>query len=249
MHLRALVPACLGLIFLLASIPAAGQHPYPLGENSQCIDCHDDHATGNHVHPAVKSGCASCHQVENRNQETYVVLRKEKAALCFGCHQPVAFSYPHFPYTSGMCTRCHNPHASENAHLLRAKVNEVCLQCHLRKTDSVPSPYMPTISLVSDNQAGHPYERHPVGKVRDPLSGDEMSCLSCHVAHGGVQVHLLKMGAAIPEDALNQVTETNDICRKCHLRLWGLDGDAGARKKNKKRDNRGVGGGPGAPLR
>jgi len=37
-------------------------------------------------------------------------------------------------------------------------------------------------------------------------------------------LHYLKMGAEIPEDALNQNTETKDMCHKCHLILWGLDG-------------------------
>jgi hypothetical protein len=39
-----------------------------------------------------------------------------------------------------------------------------------------------------------------------------------------MKVHLLKMAAAIPEDALNQNTETKDLCRQCHLRMWGLEG-------------------------
>ena len=234
MHVCARFVGCMGAIFLLASHAYAQQHPFPMTENSECQECHADHAAGRHVHPAVKSGCLSCHKVENRQDATYVVLKEEKGKICFGCHQPVTFSYPHFPYTSGMCTRCHNPHTSENTHLLRAKVNELCLQCHLRRVDSVPSQYMPTITLVSDNQIGHPYERHPVSKVRDPLTGDEMSCMSCHDAHGGTQLHLLKMGAAIPEDALNQVTETNDMCRKCHMRLWGLEGYSAGKKKGKK---------------
>jgi hypothetical protein len=40
------------------------------------------------------------------------------------------------------------------------------------------------------------------------------------------------MASEIPEDALNQNTETNDMCRKCPMRLWGLDGSTG-NKKNK----------------
>jgi predicted CXXCH cytochrome family protein len=225
----------MGAILLLGSYLYAGEHPFPVTENSNCLECHTDRAVGNHAHPAVKSGCVSCHKIEDRQDATYVVLKEQKASLCFGCHQPVAFSYPHFPYRSGMCTHCHNPHTSESAHLLRTKVNELCLQCHLRRANSVPSQYMPTITLVNDNEVGHPYERHPVAKVRDPLTGGEMSCLSCHDAHGGAQLHLLKMGAAIPEDALNQVTETNDICRKCHMRLWGLDSYSGGTGKAKKK--------------
>jgi len=43
------------------------------------------------------------------------------------------------------------------------------------------------------------------------------------------------MASEIPEDALNQNSETKDMCHKCHLRLWGLDGaEYGKRNKKKK---------------
>lgn len=212
----------------------AGLHPVPIDEDSNCLECHADHATGDHVHPAIQRGCTSCHRVENRGDATYVALKPGKSILCDECHRPATFLYPHFPYASGMCTRCHNPHTSPNPRLLRAKVNELCLKCHLRSPDSVPSRSMPTIVLAVNNSMGHPYERHPVSGSRDPLTGGEMSCISCHLAHGGTKLHLLKMGAEIPEDALNQNTETKEMCNKCHLMLWGLDG-AGSGKKNKNR--------------
>lgn len=214
----------------------AGQHPVPIEAGSQCVDCHADHASGVWVHAAVKQGCASCHQVENRRDGTYVELKPAKSVACFECHEPKAYSYSHLPYSSGMCIKCHTPHSSANPHLLRSKVNEVCLSCHLRRPDSVPSQYMPTIALVSDNSMGHPYERHPVSQVRDALTGEEMSCMSCHLPHGGMQPHLLRMGAEIPEDAMNQNVETNDMCRKCHMRMWGLDRFL-PKKKHKAKGN------------
>ena len=210
----------------------AGLHPTRVDENSNCLECHADHATGDHVHAAVKRGCNSCHSIENREDASYVVLKPAKSLVCFECHQPETLLYPHLPYASGMCTRCHDPHVSANPWLLRAKVNELCLKCHLRTPESVPSRYLPTIALTDNNRMGHPYERHPVSGSHDPLTGGEMSCISCHLAHGGTKPHHLKMGSEIPEDALNQNTETKDMCRKCHLALWGLDGAAG--KKNKK---------------
>jgi len=213
----------------------AGVHPTPVDENTNCLACHADHATGDHVHPAVQLGCTSCHTIENREDASYIVVKQSKTIICFECHGPEVFSYAHFPYASGDCLRCHNPHAAANPRLLRAKVNELCLKCHQRSPESVPSHYMPTIELTADNRLGHPYERHPVRGSRDPLTGDELSCISCHRAHGGGKLHLLKMGSEIPEDALNQNTETNDMCRKCHLILWGLDGATSAKKhKNKK---------------
>jgi hypothetical protein len=41
------------------------------------------------------------------------------------------------------------------------------------------------------------------------------------------------MGAEIPEDALNQNTEVRDMCEKCHMKLWGVEG-AGTQRKRKK---------------
>jgi len=41
------------------------------------------------------------------------------------------------------------------------------------------------------------------------------------------------MGTEIPEDALNQNTETRDMCEKCHMKLWGREGAATQRKKKK----------------
>ncbi len=211
----------------------AGSHPTPVDGNSDCLECHADHANGGHIHPAVNLGCTSCHRIENHKNATYVVLKTAKGEVCFECHKPESFSYQHLLYASGMCLRCHDPHSSANPRMLRAKVNDLCLSCHLRTPESVPSRYLPTIELTADHSRGHPYERHPVSGSRDPLNGGEMSCLSCHMAHGGRQPHLLKMAAEIPEDALNQNTETKDMCRECHLKLWGLEG-APAGKKHKK---------------
>ena len=224
----------LPLWLLGACLCYAGAHPTRVDETSNCLECHADHAKGDHVHPAVTLGCTSCHSIENREGTSSVVLKPTKTVVCLECHQPQTFSYSHLPYASGMCTRCHDPHVSTNPRLLRAKANELCLRCHLRTPESAPSRYMPTIALTNNNSMGHPYERHPVSGSRDPLTGGEISCMSCHLAHGGAQLHLLKMGAEIPEDALNHNTETKDMCRKCHLMIWGLEGSATGKKHKKK---------------
>ncbi len=210
----------------------AGEHP-PLDAQSQCVDCHADHAEGKYVHGALKQGCLACHVIENRNEVTFIGQKPSKSILCLECHKAESFEYTHLPYESAMCTRCHSPHVSSKAHLLRANVNEICLRCHLQNPQRVASRYLPTITLSSDNRIGHPYATHPVAGVLDPLTGDEMSCTSCHRAHGGMQAHLLKMGAEIPEDALNQNTETKDMCRKCHMRMWRVDGDPKRDKKSR----------------
>jgi predicted CXXCH cytochrome family protein len=230
--------ARLGLTVILASLLApclcyAGAHPTKVDDHTDCLACHADHKKAAYIHAPVKQGCLSCHTIENHNGETDVVLKSESAVICRECHAPEIPTRTHFPYGSGMCTRCHSPHGADNPRLLRAKVNGLCLECHLRNSKVPQSRYMPTIDLSLNNSMGHPYERHPVSGALDPLTGTEMSCLSCHLAHGGTKLHYLKMGSEIPEDALNQNTETNDMCHKCHMRLWGLD-TSPRNKKNKK---------------
>ena len=226
---------CVLLTCPLGALCQAGAHPTRIDEKSNCLECHAEYAAGDHVHPAVQRGCISCHSVEQRDDATYVVLKPTKSVICLECHPMAALVNPHFPYASGMCLRCHTPHSSPDPGLLRAKVNQLCLDCHLLSPKNASSRYMPLIELTADNRRGHPLQNHPVCGTRDPLSGTEMSCISCHRAHGGGKLHYLKMGSEIPEDALNQNTETKDMCRKCHLALWGLDDNASGRKRNRKK--------------
>jgi len=220
------------LLFLTSSFSYAGMHPIRVASNTNCVECHADHAKGVYVHTPVKQGCLECHVVTEREDATYILLKPAKSVICRDCHEMKEPMRAHFPYGSNMCLRCHNPHAANDPRLLNAKVNEICLECHLRRPGQLSSQYIPTITLSLNNTMGHPYERHPVSGVIDPLTGTEMSCMSCHLAHGGTMPHYLKMAAEIPEDALNQNVETNDMCHKCHMRLWGLDNSTKKKKKN-----------------
>lgn len=220
-----------------AQICLAGPHPVRVDGRTNCADCHADHAAGDHVHPALKSGCTTCHAIENHEDASYIAVPPRESNGCRKCHPSAAVAHPHFPYASGMCTRCHDPHASQYPRLLRAKVNDLCLDCHLQSAAKHASQYLPTIELTTDHRLGHPYDRHPVTGAPDPLSGEEMSCISCHLSHGGNKVHQLRMGAEIPEDALNHNTETRDMCVKCHMKLWGIDGSASKGHKKKKAFN------------
>lgn len=75
MTLSARLPLCCMSVFLLGSCPCyAGAHPTRLDDNSNCLECHADDATGIHVHAAVKRRCTAGHSLENREDASYVVL-------------------------------------------------------------------------------------------------------------------------------------------------------------------------------
>ena len=83
------------LAFLVSScVCYAGSHPVRVDQNSNCLECHADHATGDHVHPAVTLGCTSCHSIDNRDDATYVVLKPAKGVACFECHEPGVVPVP-----------------------------------------------------------------------------------------------------------------------------------------------------------
>ena len=215
----------------------AAEHPTRIEENSNCFECHANKVEGKYVHTAIKQGCTVCHVIENKGDTTYVTV-KQSPSVCFACHQQEVFLYEHLPYSSGWCLRCHDPHASGSPNLVRGNVNDLCLACHLKYPESVASRDLPTIVLTVDRIMGHPYAQHPVSGKPDALTGLELSCVSCHTPHGGAKRPLLKMGEQIPEDAVNQTTETNDMCRKCHMVLWGVAPNLSAKKKNKKGDEK-----------
>lgn len=225
---------CIFVSLKMLHLCFAAEEVSPPKADSVCLQCHSGYTSGEHVHQAIQLGCESCHKVEKSSGGTYVVLKGTESG-CRDCHRLETPIHLHFPYAAGMCLRCHTPHSSTKPTLLRSNINEICLECHLQQPGRTPSASMPTIELTQGNTVGHPYLRHPVTEVPDPLQGGEMSCLSCHLGHGGTKPHLLKMGAQIPGDAINQTTETRDMCEACHLRLWGLPEGNARRKHNKQK--------------
>ena len=55
-------------------------------------------------------------------------------SICLGCHSDmrrIARSPCHHqPAFAQGCATCHTPHGGDNDHLLRAKGNALCLECH-----------------------------------------------------------------------------------------------------------------------
>jgi predicted CXXCH cytochrome family protein len=136
----------------------------------------------------------------------------------------------HQPAFAQGCATCHTPHGGDNDHLLRAKGNALCLECH--GPDSVPQRddaehlltiFNGAVKLPDDyyqkNKVailplrfglGHPVEYHPVSDVMDPVNQSKvktpLSCLSCHQAHASLQPDLL-----VKDQANNMA-----FCDNCH---------------------------------
>jgi predicted CXXCH cytochrome family protein len=99
-------------------------------------------------------------------------VKKNTMDLCIECHPGAAAMSQkenvHMPVRLGLCTACHNPHASKHSGLLGYKTGELCFNCH-------------------DPRKGFTGEvvHQPVGQG---------NCLACHDAHSTDAPGLLKKG-------------------------------------------------------
>jgi DmsE family decaheme c-type cytochrome len=148
--------------------------------SSGCVACHP-HARGEfsrpYTHPmhasvdgsgAAGLQCASCHNPHGgRNADS---LKRDGAGemVCVSCHTDKRgpFVYTHPALVVGSCTSCHEPHGSANAAMLqRARVQQLCLECHTGTPGS---------TLGSQPPSFH-----------DLRSPRYQNCTTCHVAiHG-----------------------------------------------------------------
>lgn len=192
-----------------ASAQETLEHPYIEAKDVKpetCLTCHPETKQGKFVHTAVKMGCPECHHIVTGKSHTTITLFALGSNLCAKCHEARVDPVLHGPYKNGECLICHEPHVSDFKAQIRADVNSVCLECHAPKPQagSTVSLYglqtiskaefeaAPKIDLDPSLRFGHPRPAHPVAGVPDPLhSGENMSCLSCHVPHASTLAHLL----------------------------------------------------------
>jgi predicted CXXCH cytochrome family protein len=170
--------------------------------NELCFKCH---LTGSkwmdsaYVHAPVDSlDCTVCHDPHGDKYKNFL-WADGKLDLCLACHidKKKLFSI-NSPFQSihgiikgGGCTFCHDPHASEHELQLREKINTLCIGCH------------PAIEATEGN---HPVAGHPMDGEDDPSRpGREISCTSCHDAHGSGYSNLLLGDYA-----------DSQLCLRCH---------------------------------
>lgn len=101
------------------------------------------------MHQAISYGCVTCHtavdasvlphKITNRHPRG---LSSKQKRLCYSCHEQAAFMKKnvHGAILCG-CTSCHNPHSSEEAHLLKAGEPDLCMQCHDHSVVMAKTPH------------------------------------------------------------------------------------------------------------
>ncbi len=170
--------------------------------------CHATLLKGQSIHPVAES-CSGCHESTatphpQKGQKTFK-LTQELPDLCTTCHPSIADQRNvHFPVAQGLCTACHNPHASAEPKLLTAHGEQVCLPCH---------------SQIAETING--------ARVSHPALLTAQACVACHSPHSSNESHLLRQPVkdtcvtchdnVIPKNATVLHGPNNDgNCARCH---------------------------------
>jgi DmsE family decaheme c-type cytochrome len=217
---------------------------YPVGK-ARCTSCHDPHGSDNagilyaNVHrPMANKMCNQCH--EEATSPMPFATKRKGFELCRGCHSALfndVFSKNriHWPLVDkNGCLHCHNPHAAPEKPLLKAKVADVCGECHADSIEkqkrsltkhapvnqgqctSCHSPHASNNVFLFEQTSAidlcktcHDYKQHsthPVGPTAiDPRNGNaSVACTSCHDPHGTENKHML------------WYPTVSEMCVQCH---------------------------------
>jgi DmsE family decaheme c-type cytochrome len=139
-----------------------------------CGSCHAgpvaSHLSKPFSHRLGRGGmeCASCHDPHGAPGRRMLKETRAAELPCLSCHTDKRgpFVFEHVQGVTGDCLTCHENHGSSNPkHLIRAKVSQLCLECH-----STLSPG----ALGSQPPSFH-----------DMYSPRYQNCVNCHTAiHG-----------------------------------------------------------------
>jgi predicted CXXCH cytochrome family protein len=170
--------------------------------------CHATLLKGQSVHP-VAENCSICHEATDtphpkKGGNTFK-LTQELPDLCTTCHPAIADkSHVHFPVSQGLCTACHNPHASKYPKLLNAEGQQVCLPCHPQIADTINDSRVSHPALLTEQACATCHSPHASDYDYLLLQPVKDTCLTCH-------------DSVIPKNATVLHGPNNDgKCTRCH---------------------------------
>ncbi|WP_153916700.1 DmsE family decaheme c-type cytochrome [Shewanella sp. TC10] len=152
--------------------------------------------------PMAKLQCETCHgpQGKHRGKNEPMINFGDKAnvsstlqdSVCLSCHQNthrMNWDGSDHERADIACADCHNVHSASDPILAPTSQAQECATCHRREQADF------------NKRSAHP--------LADVHMGSEMTCTSCHSAHGSLTESSLK------------ATSINDACYQCHAEKRG----------------------------
>jgi predicted CXXCH cytochrome family protein len=189
--------------------------------DSDCSSCHDVHShnkqaklikTNQHM-PFKSHQCGTCHKPNSTE------LIKPERQLCTMCHSkdlatdPTDGSQLHGAVKQGMCTGCHNPHASDSkkAYWKDEKLAYACFTCHSSVEYQVTATHRHKPVEGLDCMSCH--KPHMSKESKLLVKSEDEICKQCHKEHALMHPMLKKADGKPVIDPIRKGTLT---CTSCH---------------------------------
>lgn len=194
-------------------------------DEANCTSCHNPHSFDRarklirKTEHAPFRKCGTCHVASEGTVKP--ALLKPQKQLCLGCH-PAAKIMPektadgkpikgHAPVQQGLCTTCHNPHASDRETLMKDRVDNACFMCHSKTEDETLRPFEHKPVTTGNCLLCHSPHGSPNDKllVKPPLE----QCQPCHATQMKFS-HPVGMRGNKP--VIDPTTKKMLTCARCH---------------------------------
>jgi predicted CXXCH cytochrome family protein len=142
--------------------------------------CHTDFFKKKHIHPGASKGttCVKCHKPVEPGKHAFKPTPANKSEQCYACHDEDEFKSAavHKPVQAGSCTKCHDPHQSDQAKLLRKPAPQLCFGCHDEDEFKGAAVHKP-VQAGSCTKCHDPHKSDQPRLLRKPAP---QLCFGCH---------------------------------------------------------------------
>jgi predicted CXXCH cytochrome family protein len=198
-------------------------------EENLCLTCHSkgvDIPKGGSRHPALDSGCDTCHITHKTGdpaqREFAYHLTKDAPELCFDCHDvkdaAIVKAHQNQPIAKADCLQCHDPHQSKAPKLMQAFLHnpfegKQCDTCHQPPKDGKVVLTQKDVKSLCVTCHEEQAKQIAMSKVQHPgAAGD---CTDCHNPHAGKSPGFLQPNAVAA--CLVCHTDQAEQSKKTHL--------------------------------
>ena len=174
----------LGIFLMLFTLSLTAQKA-PL---NACVTCHINTVNKDILHGPAVTDCTTCHksngQTHPKDKVKGFTFAAAGAELCYSCHteskQEHSLKFVHNPVKNGECTKCHEPHSSNNSSLVLSKSPGLCFSCHSnfdKDREKAKSIHTASYAGAACAQCHKP---HASAEKKLLADNGKQLCLNCH---------------------------------------------------------------------